>query len=132
MEDWKIKVSVLWLIYDVAALAGGLLGIFEPGLLAQFVLTGEIEGMKVGPDLLLFLAIALLVPLVMAFLSLTLKDSTNRWVNIIVAIVWLGLGLTSLPKYVEKPSAYAILMWVASGVALVLIVWYAWTSKQKA
>jgi len=132
LEDWKIRVSVLWLIYDVAALAGGLLGIFEPGLLAQFVLTGEVEGMKVGPELLLFLAIGLLVPLVMAFLSLTLKDSINRWVNVIVGIVWFGLGLTDLPKYVEKPSGYAILMWLAGWVTLVLIVWYAWKSKQKA
>jgi len=132
LEDWKIRISVLWLIYDVAALAGGLLGIFEPGLLAQFVLTGEIEGMKVGPDLLLFLAIALLVPLVMAFLSLTLKDSTNRWANIIVGIVFLVLGLTDLPKYAAKPSAYAILMWLAGLGATALIVWYAWKSKPKA
>jgi len=67
----------------------------------------------------------------MAFLSLTLKDSTNRWANIIMGIVWLGLGLAELPTMVAEP-AYAILMWVASGVALVLIVWYAWKSKQKA
>jgi len=132
MEDWKIKIAVLWLIAEVASLASGLLGIFEPDLLAQFVLTGEIEGMKVGPELLLFLAILFLVPLVMAFLSLTLKDSMNRWANIIVGIVWFVGGLIDLPKFLEKLYAYAILMWLASGVAIVLIVWYAWKSKQKA
>jgi len=132
LEDWKIKVSVLWLIFDVAALAGGMLGIFEPDLLQQFLTTGEIEGMEVGLELLLILAIALLVPLIMAFLSLTLKDSTNRWTNIIVGIVYTGLGLTDLPTYLAKPSAYAILMWLAGLVATALIVWYAWKSKQKA
>ena len=123
---------MLWLIGDVAALAGGMLSIFEPDLLQQFLNTGELEGMQIGPEILLILTTMLLVPLVMAFLSLTLKDSINRWANIIVGIVWIGLGLTDLPKYVAEPSAYAILMWLASGVALALIVWYAWKSKQKA
>jgi len=92
---------------------------------------GTIAGMQMSPEYLLLGAVFCLVPLVMAFLSLTLEDSTNRWANIIVGIVWLGLGLAELPDYVAKPSAYAILMWVASGVALALIVWYAWKSKQK-
>jgi len=88
--------------------------------------------MIIGPEILLLWGILLLVPLIMAFLSLTLKDSINRWANIIVGIVWIGLGgLTELPKFVEKPSAHGILMDVATGVALVLIVWFAWKSKQK-
>jgi len=123
---------VLWLIGDVAALAGGVLAIFEPDVLQQFLTTGEIEGMKVGPELLLILAIGLLVPLVMAFLSLTLKNATNRWANIIVGIVWTGLSLTDLPTYLAEPSAYAILMWLSGVAATALIVWYAWKSKQKA
>jgi len=108
------------------------LGIFEPDVLKEFVEKGTIEGTQIGPELLLFFAILLLVPLVMAFLSLTLKDSTNRWTNIIVGIVWTVLGLTDLPAYLAKPSAYAILMWLSGLVASALIVWFAWKSKQKA
>jgi len=107
-----------------------LLGSLEPGALEQ-IMAGEIEGMKIEPELLLLLAILLLVPLIMAFLSLTLKDSTNRWANIIVGIVFAGLELTDLPTYLAKPSAYAILMWLSGVVATALIVWYAWKSKQK-
>ncbi|MFQ5758281.1 MAG: DUF6326 family protein [Candidatus Bathyarchaeia archaeon] len=40
--------------------------------------------MQLTPELLLRYAILLLIPLVMAVLSLTLKDSTNRWANIIL------------------------------------------------
>jgi len=123
---------VLWLFYEVSGLASGLLAIFEPDVLQQFLDTGEIEGMKITPEFLLVFAIILLVPLVMAFLSLTLKDSINRWANIILGIVWIGLGLTDLPTYVAEPSAYAILMWLSGLVATALIVWYAWKSKQKA
>ena len=130
MEDWKIKISVLWLFTIVAGLASGILGLLEPGAIEQ-IMTGEVEGMKISPEFLLLFAIIFLIPLVMAFLSLTLKDSTNRWINIIMAIVWAGLGLTDIPMYVAKPSAYAILMWLAGIVAPILIVWYAWKSKQR-
>jgi len=131
LEDWKIKISVLWLFAEVAGLASVILMLLEKDVLAELVEEGTIQGMEMSPEFLLLGAILMLVPLVMAFLSLTLKDSTNRWANIIMGIVWIGLGLTDLPKYAEKPSAYAILMWLASGVALVLIVWYAWVSRQK-
>ncbi|MCP8313104.1 MAG: hypothetical protein H3Z53_01860 [archaeon] len=116
---------MLWLFTEVAGLASGLLMLMEPGVIEQ-IMTGEILGMKIGPEFLLLFAIILLVPLVMAFLSLTLKDSTNRWANIIVGIVWFGLLLTDLPTYLANPSAYAILMWLSQIVATALIVWYAW------
>jgi len=122
---------MLWLIAEVSGLAHVILALMEPGVIGQ-VMAGEVKGMKIGPEFLLLSAILMLVPLVMAFLSLTMKDSVNRWANIIVGIVWIGLGLTDLPTYLAKPSAYTILMWLSGGVALALIVWYAWKSKLKA
>ena len=132
MEDWKIKISVLWLFDEVAGLGGVVLMLLEKDVLAELVEFGTIEGMVVSaPEYLLVGAIALLVPLVMAFLTLTLKDSTNRWANIIVGIVFIVLGVSDLPAYLAKPSAYGGLMMLAGWVALALIVWYAWKSKQK-
>jgi len=131
LEDWKIKVSVLWIFAELTGLASSILMLLEQRVLKEILDWGTVKGMEMKPEYLLVGAIFMLVPLVMAFLSLTLKDSTNRWANIIVGIVWLGLGLTALPTYVAEP-AYATLMWLAGGVALALIVWYAWTSKQKA
>ena len=128
MEDWKIKISVLWLFTIVAGLASAILGLMEPGMIEQ-IMTGEVEGMEISPEFLLLFAIIFLIPLVMAFLSLTLKGSINRWANIIVSIVWAGLGLTDIPTFVAKPSAYAILMWLPGIVAPALIAWYAWKSK---
>jgi len=132
VKFWKIKISVLWLFYAVALMAYFILGIFEPDVLQEFLDTGEIGGMKVGPELLLVFAILLLVPLIMAFLSLTLKDSTNRWTNIIVGIVFTVFQLVALIETLAEPSAWATLMELSKVVAPALIVWYAWKSKQKA
>jgi len=124
---------VLWLFYAVAFLAVMSLGSLEPGVLEHFVPTGEIGGMKITAELLLVLAILMLVPLIMAFLSLTLKDSANRLANIIVGIVYTGFQLVALAETVTLPSpyAYAILMELTKVVVPALIVWYAWKSKQK-
>jgi len=134
LEDWKIKISVLWLFKEGTLLADLILVLWEPGVIAQ-IMAGEIEGEKIGPEFLLLFAIFMLVPLVMAFLSLTLKNPTNRWANIILGIVFAGLELFELVEVLAQSSAYnaayEILM-LSAFVALALIVWYAWKSKQKA
>ncbi len=56
MEDWKIKISVLWLFAAVAFLAHQILVLMEPGIIAQ-LMEGEAEGQKIGPELILFFAI---------------------------------------------------------------------------
>ena len=128
MEDWKIKISVLWLFSAVAFLAHQILALLEPGVIEQ-IISGEMEGMKIGTELILLFAILFLVPLIMAFLSLTLKDSINRWANIIVgaffAVLFIGV-IASVAKLSGET-----LMTFSTVVALALIVWYAWKSKQK-
>jgi hypothetical protein len=125
---------VLWLIYGVAVLAEAILGYLELGVIEQ-VIAGEIEGTQITPEVLLVFAIIFLIPLVLAFLSLTLKDSINRWLNIIAGIVLAVFGLMGPVEYLAKQSvysAYVILFGIVLVVASALIVWYAWKSKQKA
>jgi len=133
LEDWKIKIAALWLIYNVAGLIAVALMFMEPGVVTELAEEGTIAGAKLGPEMLLAGAVTLLIPLVMAFLSLTLKDKMNRWTNIIVGIVYTVLGIADFAEVctAEFP-AYAILMIVSQFVVAALIVWYAWKSKQKA
>jgi hypothetical protein len=135
LEDWKIKIAVLWGIFGYAWVVFGMLGIYEPGYIEQ-VIAGEIVGEgPITPEMILFLAIMLLIPPIMAFLSLTLKDSINRWVNIIGGIVFAFFGLLDPIAYLERKSAYSayvVVLGIVQVVAAVLIVWFAWKSKQKA
>lgn len=131
MEDWKIKISILWLFVAIAFLAHQILVLMEPGIIAQ-LMKGVAEGQKIGPEIILFFAILMLIPLVMAFLSLTLKNSMNRWTNIIVAAVFSVIWLFSIFDATQTAYWGAALMTLSSLVASVLIVWYAWKSKQRA
>ena len=129
MEDWKIRVAVLWLIDTGAALVAAMGSLFEPNALQQFLATGEFNGSMVSPELELIVAILLWVPFVMAFLSVTLKNPINRWANIIVGIVWFALGFINVPNLMANPTAHGILLWLTEDVAKVLIIWIAWKSK---
>jgi len=128
LEDWKIKVSVLWLVWECAALVAPILEVYMPGYLEEALA-------EVTPELLLVLAIVMLIAPIMALLSLILKDSISRWVNIIVGIVFAGLGLAGAVEYLAGKSAYfafAIPIGIVEIVVAALIVWFAWKSKQKA
>ena len=130
LGDWKIKITVLWLFAAVAFLAHQILVLMEPGIIAQ-LMAGEAEGQKIGPELILSFAILMLVPMVMAFLSLTMKDSMNRWVNIIVGAVFAALWFIGVVDAALSAYWGGALMTLSAVVTSALIVWYAWKSKQE-
>jgi len=105
----------------------------EPGVLQTFLFTGEIGGIAITSELLLVFAVLMLVPLIMAFLSLTLKDAINRWANVIVGVVYTVFQLFAWAELMASPSpyAYAVLLELTKVLVPALIVWYAWKSKQK-
>jgi hypothetical protein len=130
LEDWKIKIAILWLIKEATILVSMMLSLYDPSVM-EHIIAGELGGMQVTSELLLAFTIILLVPLVMSFLSFTLKDSLNRWTNIIVGIIFAVLELTGITDVLANPSAYVMVMFVALVSVPVLIVWYAWKSKQR-
>ncbi len=121
MEDWKIKIAVLWSLFEFCMIAVSIVGLDMPGFMPE------------TPEMRLVLAVSLLIPPIMAFLSLTLKDSVNRWVNIILSIFYIAtaypFGLAeATADYLGAMAAVTIV----EVIALVLIIWYAWKSRQKA
>ena len=119
---WKVRISVLWLFCAVAMSAGMVLGFMEPGVIEE-VMAGE---MSVG--VLLFMSLLWLIPLVMAFLSLTLKDAANRWANIILGIVFAVFHIVNVIRVTmtgELPVG-SLLIALSMIVAPALIAWHAW------
>ncbi|KKH14307.1 hypothetical protein DU48_04265 [Methanosarcina mazei] len=116
---------MLWLFASIAFLAHQIIVLMEPGVIAQ-LMEGMAEGQKISPGMILFFAILMLVPMIMAFLSLTLKDSLNRWLNIIVGAVFAVLWFTSVIEAAQSAYWGGTLMTLSAAVASALIVWYAW------
>ncbi len=130
MEDWKIKLAVFWLFIAVTMSANTILYLIVPGVIDE-IRAGEIVGMQAGAELILGMAIAYFwVPLVMAVLSLTLKDKANRWANIILGVFYAGFILFELTMNVTTVVyPYAILMDVSVFAVAALIAVHAWKRK---
>ena len=127
MEDVRIKLSAMWTALKLTNLLGDVLRIFSGDFIAGEM--GEMGGMQITQEMYLGLAILMVIPVVMVFLSLTLPHKANRWANIILAIFFFGFNLVGLPTY---PSAYDKFLIIVGLVFNILTVWYAWKwSKQE-
>ena len=131
MEDWKIRIAALWIVFECGSLATGLVEFLTPGFI-EGIIEGEMFGWELTSEVTLLFAFVFMIPPFMAFLSLTLKDSINRWVNIIGGIVFVLLATYGVYNFLAELAPWAIVIWLSQVVALALIVWYAWKSKQKA
>jgi len=129
LEDWQIKIAVLWIFNAVSMSAYFIVGFMLPGVI-EGVIAGELSGMLIDEASLLMIALLMIIPLIMAFLSLILKNSINCWANIILAIVWIIIGI--MHNLSEGYTAIAhVLIDACMYIVSALIIWYAWKSKQK-
>ena len=123
--DIKVKLSTLWIIVMFNIAFADIVGFLHPGTLEQ-IMTGDV-GFEITQGLLLVFSILLEIPIAMIFLARVLKDSANRWANIITSVITIlfviGGGSTTL--------AYIFFAAVEVGCML-LIIWYAWTWPKQA
>jgi len=126
----KTRLAVLWLFVAVAMSANTLLYFLVPGVLDE-IRAGTVVGMQAGSALLLTMAIMYYwIPLVMAVLSLTLKDRVNRWASIVLGVFYAGFIVFELFMNVTTVAyPYVILMDTSATVVAALIAYYAWKWK---
>lgn len=134
---WKARIAGLWVFMVVANYIHGMLITWEQGGLERMMSRMEAG----GAGELLFEALFALVPLWLAFLAMTLKNSGNRWVNFVLGIVFtimnifhfFSCGVPLLEGPVAGPTAHHILLVGSTVVMTGLIAWYAWKwPKQEA
>jgi hypothetical protein len=125
LGDWKTRISTLWLMNAVNIVSLILLELFRSGDLTHLVPPIAVDNWS-----LLLFTVGIVGVLAMAFLSQSLADKVNRWLNIVVGAVYsIGALVSLIMMLMSNPSALAILG--AFGVVVTaLIVWIALESKQ--
>lgn len=125
--DLKTRLAVFWLFIAGAMLANTLLYFVVPGVIDE-IRTGLMVGMETGPELIIGMAVAYYwLPLVMAVLSLALKDKVCRWINIIFGAFYVAFVLFELTMNVTTVAyPYAVLMDASIIAVAALIAWNAW------
>jgi hypothetical protein len=126
----KIKLSALWIALMFFYLYRDVLGFYAPGHL-EALIAGEVAGIQITQVFLLGSAVLMAIPSAMVFLSLVLKARANRWVNIILGIV--HIGLLAGTSFIGEVSPLYLFYVIVEFVLMVLIVWHAWKwPKQEA
>ena len=124
----RIKLSALWTSVMFCYIYADYFGLYVPGKL-QGMLAGKMA--PLGPTtqgVLVGTSVMLAVPSVMVFLSLVLKPNLNRWVNIILGMIYTVIILITMWDW-----AFYIFYGIIEVVLTTLIVWYAWKwPKQEA
>lgn len=118
ITETRILLAALWVVLMLTYLLGDVLRIFSGDFKP-----GEIQGMQVTQAMWVGIAVLMLIPILMAFLSLVMDYLIIRWANIVVAIFFFGFNLLGLPTY---PSAYDKFLIVVGLVFNVLTILYAW------
>ena len=119
----KIKLSALWASVTLCYLYCDYFELYIPK---------KVEGIISGDNILanptkLFLASLLLsIPVLMVCLSIILKPSINKWLNIIFGIFFTAIMLLiATTSFTPWRSFYVFLAMVES-IITSAIVWYAW------
>ena len=131
MLDVRIILSGLWVARVLSGLQGDSTRFHDPVALNELV-AGTTD-IPVTNAMLLVLSIILAIPIVMSFLSLTLKDKANRRANLSTGIFFVVWELIFLVFVYSQAPVYEIFWGFAYLIFASLVVWNAWKwPKQKA
>ncbi len=118
----KLKISALWVTVMLLFAYGDIFGFFRTGFI-EGVMAGTVSGIQINQLFLLGTSIYIVFPCVMVFLSLVLKPNVNRWVNIVLGIVY---PVTILLFCIGEIWVNYIFLSILESLLLLMVVWYAW------
>jgi hypothetical protein len=119
--DVRIKISALWIGVMFYYIYADYFGLYVPGTL-QGMLKGEMG--PLGPTtqgILLGTSLMMAIPAAMIFLSVSLSPRLNRWLNIVVGMIYTVIILITMWQW-----AFYIFYGVVEVIFTLLVVWYAW------
>jgi hypothetical protein len=120
--DLKLRMTVLWLWAAIGMTAALVFVFLEPprvkNMMAEIATLGVIWfiiGTLLG-----------LIPLIMAFLSVTLKDRANKLTNRTLSIIYAVLALWHFIEILLEPAVHQILIMGSIVVASAYLIFYSW------
>ena len=120
--DLKLRIVVMWVWAAIGMTAALLFVFFKPARLDA--LMSDIEA--IGPSWFISGPLYGLIPLVMAFLTITLKDRANRLTNRILSIIYIALVLWDFVPMLLNPASEQIIIVGSVVVAVAYLIFYSW------
>ena len=126
MLTWKLRITVLWIFLAICQTAAMALLIFEPGVI-RGLMAGQLWGADIhSAGVQINTALYWLAPMALAYLTLVLKDTANRWTNAVAGAVTAASGISLLIGQPAWMSAGVNFVLIVVSLVALLIVWHAW------
>lgn len=121
LMEMKSKLSTLWIFTFLNMIFRDLHEFGRVGFLEE-MMTGVVNGVQLTEELLLFGGIIVEIQIAMVVLSRILPYRFNRWANIIVGVLTIGMIVSNGTNDLDD-------IWFAAieVITLVLIIWFSWT-----
>ena len=124
----RIRLSALWITLMLFYIYADILGFYTPGVIED-VISEEIGGVQITEGFLFVMAIWMAIPSLMVILSLALRPTVNRWVNIIVGLI--SIVMLGASFFAGSISVRYLFQAIVEGVLMVWIVGQAWWWPRK-
>ena len=124
----RARLSVLWVFIAVTMSAYMFLYFMLPGSIAE-IMGGKIVGMRLSQAMMVMYLLYWLIPLVLAVLCFTLKNTANRWLNFVLGILtglWFIAGIFEHVAMANESSIAILIVFIAVIVVAAFIAWFAW------
>ena len=118
----KVKLATLWASLMFLIIYLDYFGLYMPGKI-QDILKGRVFVFDITQGFLLAALASVTIPALMIFLSVALPAKVNRWVNIIIATVFIPYTLFNLTGEAWMHMVFGA---IAEVVLLYVIIRYAW------
>lgn len=119
----KIKLSALWVTIMFFYTYADVLGFYKPENITELI-NGEIAGIQITPTLLFGMAVLMVIPSLMIFLSLILKAKINRWTNTILGVIYASIAFMTL--FTTGNWIYFLVFGIGEIIIAILIIYHAW------
>ena len=118
----KLKLATLWAIFMFLYIYVDYFALYMPSKIGD-ILKGKVFVFDITQGFLLAALVSVTIPALMIFLSVALPAKVNRWVNIIIAAMYIPFTLFNL---VGEAWMHMVFGAVVEVVLLCLIIRYAW------
>lgn len=122
----KARLSVLWVSMTIGFTAGWFISLMMPGVIEEMI-TGNFKGEPFTEGRMIIYSLIWLIPLVIAVLCLTLKNS--KWLNLVLGIIFALFFIFELISRLTEGEVVPAAHWLIFIVGIVFaffIAWFAW------
>ncbi|NNF97759.1 MAG: hypothetical protein HKM93_00110 [Desulfobacteraceae bacterium] len=118
----RLKLSALWIVYMFLYIYTDYYKMYMPGKINEMI-SGFYSEIQITQLSLFTLSAVTIIPALMIFLTLIIKERVNRWVNIIMGMLHIGIGIMSIAAYSWTFWIFYCGLLICVAALIVLVAW---------